>query len=52
VPGWGQYRAPVAKLHMTGGSTHPGGGVTGGQGRNAAQVLMEDFDLDFDAVTH
>jgi phytoene dehydrogenase-like protein len=52
VPGWGQYRTPVAKLYMTGGSTHPGGGVTGGPGRNAAQVIMEDFDLDFDAVTH
>ena len=31
VPGWGQYRTPVAKLYMTGGSTHPGGGVTGGR---------------------
>jgi phytoene dehydrogenase-like protein len=51
VPGWGQYRTPVAKLYMTGGSTHPGGGVTGGPGRNAAQVIMEDFGLDFDAVT-
>ena len=51
VPGWGQYRTPVAKLYMTGGSTHPGGGVTGGPGRNAAQVIMEDFGLDFDAAT-
>jgi phytoene dehydrogenase-like protein len=51
VPGWGQYRTPVDKLYMTGGSTHPGGGVTGGPGRNAAQVIMEDFGLDFDAVT-
>jgi len=50
VPGWGQYRTPVNKLYMTAGSTHPGGGVTGGPGRNAAQVIFEDLGLDFDAV--
>jgi phytoene dehydrogenase-like protein len=51
VPGFGQYRSPVSKLYMTGGSTHPGGGVTGGPGRNATQVIMEDFKLDFEKVT-
>ena len=50
VPGWGQYRTPVDKLYMTAGSTHPGGGVTGGPGRNAAQVIFEDLGLDFDKV--
>jgi phytoene dehydrogenase-like protein len=50
VPGWGQYRTPVDKLYMTAGSTHPGGGVTGGPGRNAVQVIMEDLGLDFDKV--
>lgn len=50
VPGWGQYRTPVPKLYMTAGSTHPGGGVTGGPGRNAAQVIMEDLELDFESV--
>jgi phytoene dehydrogenase-like protein len=51
APGWGQYRTPVAKLYMTAGSTHPGGGVTGGPGRNSAQVIMEDLKLDFDKVS-
>ena len=51
APGWAQYRTPVAKLYMTGGSTHPGGGVTGGPGRNATQVIMEDLGLDFDKVS-
>jgi phytoene dehydrogenase-like protein len=51
VPGWGQYKTPVNKLYMTAGSTHPGGGVTGGPGRNAAQVIFEDLGLDFDKVT-
>jgi phytoene dehydrogenase-like protein len=50
VPGWAQYRMPIEKLYMTAGSTHPGGGVTGGPGRNATQVIMEDFGLDFDKV--
>ena len=51
VPGWGQYRMPIPRLYLTAGSTHPGGGVTGGPGRNAAQVLFEDLGLDFDRVT-
>ena len=50
VPGWGQYRMPIPNFYMTAGSTHPGGSVTGGPGRNAAQVIMEDLGLDFDAV--
>lgn len=51
VPGWGQYRMPIERLYLTAGSTHPGGGVTGGPGRNAAQVIFEDLGLDFDSVT-
>ena len=50
VPGWSQYRMPVPRFYMTGGSTHPGGGVTGGPGRNATQIIMEDLGLDFDKV--
>jgi phytoene dehydrogenase-like protein len=50
VPGFGQYRMPIPGLYMTGGSTHPGGGVTGGPGRNATQVIMEDLGLDFEKV--
>ncbi len=48
IPGWGQYKTPVNKLYMSGASTHPGSGVTGGSGRNAAQVIFEDLGLDFD----
>jgi phytoene dehydrogenase-like protein len=51
VPGWSQYRMPIPKLYMTAGSTHPGGGVTGGPGRNATQIIMEDLGLDFDKVS-
>ena len=50
IPGWGQYRMPIDRLYLTAGSTHPGGGVTGGPGRNAAQVIFEDLGLDFDSV--
>jgi len=50
VPGWSQYRTPIEKLYMTGASTHPGGAVSGGPGRNAAQVMFEDLGLDFDKV--
>ena len=49
LPGWGRYRTPVEKLYMTGGSTHPGAGVTGG-GRATAQVIMEDMGIDFKEV--
>ena len=36
VPGYAQYRSPVGGLYMCGSSTHPGGGVMGAPGRNAA----------------
>ncbi|MFQ5826214.1 MAG: phytoene desaturase family protein [Dehalococcoidia bacterium] len=49
LPGWGQYRTPVKRLYMTGGSTHPGAGVTGG-GRASVQVIMEDMGIDFKKV--
>ncbi|HEY8052860.1 MAG TPA: NAD(P)/FAD-dependent oxidoreductase [Steroidobacteraceae bacterium] len=42
VPGAAQYRAPVAGLYLCGAGCHPGGGVMGVAGRNAArQVLRE-----------
>lgn len=49
LPGWSQYRMPVKKLYMSGSSTHPGGGVTGG-GRAAVQAIMEDMDIDFEKI--
>ncbi|HXF56193.1 MAG TPA: NAD(P)/FAD-dependent oxidoreductase [Actinomycetota bacterium] len=40
VPGWARYRTPVPGLWLCGSGTHPGGGIMGAPGRNAAlQVL-------------
>ena len=43
VPGWSGYRTPVQGLYICGSSAHPGGGVTGAPGHNAAMVVLEDF---------
>lgn len=43
VPGWGDYRTPLAGLYLCGAGAHPGGGVSGAPGRNAARVLLQDF---------
>ncbi|MBX3059225.1 MAG: NAD(P)/FAD-dependent oxidoreductase [Anaerolineae bacterium] len=40
VPAWGQYRTPIANLYLCGAGAHPGGGVTGAPGYNAAQVVL------------
>jgi phytoene dehydrogenase-like protein len=40
--GWGQYRTPLQGLYMCGAGTHPGGGVTGANGRNAAREVLRD----------
>jgi phytoene dehydrogenase-like protein len=44
--GAGQYRTPVGGLYLCGGSTHPGGNITGLCGYNAAAVLAADLGLD------
>lgn len=43
VPGYAQYRSPVGSLYMCGSSTHPGGGVMGAPGRNAAMEILGDL---------
>jgi phytoene dehydrogenase-like protein len=43
VLGHGDYRAPVPGLYMCGAGTHPGGGVTGAPGHNAAREIARDF---------
>ncbi|MGE0741810.1 MAG: phytoene desaturase family protein [Hyphomonadaceae bacterium] len=43
VLGHGDYRGPIAGLYMCGSGTHPGGGVTGAPGHNAAHVVARDF---------
>ncbi|MEX0988949.1 MAG: NAD(P)/FAD-dependent oxidoreductase [Actinomycetota bacterium] len=42
IPGYGDYRTPIAGLYLCGGGTHPGGGVMAIPGRNAAQVVKRD----------
>lgn len=42
VPGWAQHRMPIPGLYQTGGTTHPGGSITGAPGRNAAVIILED----------
>jgi phytoene dehydrogenase-like protein len=44
-PGAGSYRTPVEGLYLCGGSTHPGGNITGLCGYNAARVLAADLGL-------
>jgi len=41
--GHGDYRAPVKGLYMCGSGTHPGGGVTGAPGHNAAREILRDL---------
>lgn len=40
VPGWSDYRTPLPGLYMCGASTHPGGGVMGACGKNAAAEVL------------
>lgn len=43
VPGWSQYRSPIAGLYLCGAGAHPGGGVTGAPGHNAAFQVLRDL---------
>jgi phytoene dehydrogenase-like protein len=43
LPGYAQYRAPLAGLYLCGASTHPGGGVMGAPGANAAGEILRDL---------
>jgi phytoene dehydrogenase-like protein len=43
VLGHGNYRGPLKGLYMCGSGTHPGGGVTGAPGHNAAREIVRDF---------
>jgi phytoene dehydrogenase-like protein len=42
VLGHGSYRAPLAGLYLCGSGAHPGGGVTGVPGHNAAREIVRD----------
>ncbi|OMO84412.1 hypothetical protein COLO4_22077 [Corchorus olitorius] len=41
--GWSGYRTPVRGLYLCGSGAHPGGGVMGAPGRNAARIVLDDF---------
>jgi phytoene dehydrogenase-like protein len=43
IIGWAQYRTPIKGLYLCGAGTHPGGGVTGRPGANAAREIIRDF---------
>jgi phytoene dehydrogenase-like protein len=40
APAWARYRTPLAGLYQCGAGTHPGGGVMGASGRNAAAAIL------------
>ncbi len=42
VRGWADYRTPIRGLYLCGAGTHPGGGVTGANGRNASREVLRD----------
>jgi phytoene dehydrogenase-like protein len=44
-PGWFKYRTPIRGLYISGAATHPGAGVHGGPGANAARVLLADLKI-------
>jgi phytoene dehydrogenase-like protein len=43
APGWAQYRTPIRSLYMCGSATHPGGGIMGANGKNAAEKVLADW---------
>jgi phytoene dehydrogenase-like protein len=45
VLGHGDYRGPISGLYMCGSGAHPGGGVTGAPGHNAAREILRDRSL-------
>ena len=43
VAGWADYRTPLRGLYLCGAAAHPGGGVMGACGKNAAEEILRDF---------
>ncbi|KAH7673657.1 FAD/NAD(P)-binding domain-containing protein [Dioscorea alata] len=43
VKGWSDYRTPLKGLYLCGSGAHPGGGVMGASGRNAASTVLQDL---------
>ncbi|WP_374685630.1 phytoene desaturase family protein, partial [Promineifilum sp.] len=40
IPGWSRYETPIRNLYLCGAGAHPGGGVTGAPGYNAARAVL------------
>jgi len=40
---WARYRTPIENLYLCGSGTHPGAGLTGGSGANAAREILKDL---------
>ncbi|OLE13408.1 MAG: hypothetical protein AUG89_05205 [Acidobacteria bacterium 13_1_20CM_4_56_7] len=40
---WARYRTPIENLYLCGSGTHPGTGLTGGSGANAAREILKDL---------
>jgi phytoene dehydrogenase-like protein len=51
VPGYAQYRSPIKDLWICGSSTHPGGGVMGAPGRNAAAEILRELKVPTTAMS-
>ena len=45
VPGYAQYRTPLKNMYICSSSTHPGGGVMGAPGANAAREVLLDMNI-------
>jgi phytoene dehydrogenase-like protein len=43
IPGWADHRCPIKGIYLCGAASHPGGGVMGACGRNAAVEILRDF---------
>jgi phytoene dehydrogenase-like protein len=42
VAGWADHRTPIGGLYLCGAASHPGGGVMGASGKNAAEEILRD----------
>lgn len=45
IPGYSDYRSPIKGLYLGSAGSHPGGGVMGACGRNAAMVCLKDMQV-------
>ena len=46
APGWANYQTPIKNLYMCGSGAHPGGGIMGAPGRNAARRILGNSKFD------